>query len=245
MPRDVFEDADFRKFFLEGNLLHVLDAITLIWQWHDSTQFDPNSMPDETAAHMSLRDSWHRFVGEVFREENLAYRLDEECGVHFLVDAEFAAQGNNLIRLLEQSRYESCRAEVTRCLKAIDASPADTKVAVNAAFAAVEILFKKISGTEGLNAGRVKSHLLPVVQDVAPNDLAAQTSTKHLIDSFAGWVSASHFYRHAQADDVVVDPNIDAAVLLISQGWSWLRYLLGLDTAQTEIQKGGDTPKSF
>jgi hypothetical protein len=46
--------------------------------------------------------------------------------------------------------------------------------------------------------------------------------------SLAEWVNGVHFYRHAQTGTEPVQPPLDLAIALTSQGMGFLRWLAGL-----------------
>src|SRR5205814_2274112 len=54
-------------------------------------------------------DRWLAFVGRVFQEENLSYRIDPKGSVHPLVDAEFEVNRNATLEALNETRFgEAC-----------------------------------------------------------------------------------------------------------------------------------------
>lgn len=68
----------YQEFFDGVDIVSALNAVTLIWKW--LTRHLPSRDP---------ADAWLGFVTRVLREENMAYELDEKCGVHYAVDEEF------------------------------------------------------------------------------------------------------------------------------------------------------------
>ena len=69
-----------------------------------------------------------------------------------------------------------------------------------------------------------------VTQRYAGNE-AALASAEHTIKSFGEWVEGCHSYRHGQDKPEPNQPPVDYAVLLVSQGLSFMRWLAGFDSA--------------
>lgn len=70
-------DLAFEQFLSTANLHDLFDVITL------ATCFLQRTFKATDA------DAWVEFVGRVFREENLGYRVDPKGGVHYKVDDEY------------------------------------------------------------------------------------------------------------------------------------------------------------
>jgi hypothetical protein len=51
------------------------------------------------------------------------------------------------------------------------------------------------------------------------------------VDAFRDWVDAAHFYRHEAGREAVAQPPLSLAILLISAGASFLRWLAEFDAA--------------
>jgi hypothetical protein len=66
--------ADFLK---SCELRDLLDSVTLIYRAVYEANYRSNA------------EEWMRFVARALAEENVGYRLDGKCGVHFFVDEEF------------------------------------------------------------------------------------------------------------------------------------------------------------
>lgn len=79
----------FEEFFITTPVSHLLNVITLIWRfiWENHKTYSKRG--DEWIFVCPKADHWRAFVSRAFREENLGYALDEQCGVDYLVDKEF------------------------------------------------------------------------------------------------------------------------------------------------------------
>jgi hypothetical protein len=69
----------------------------------------------------------------------------------------------------------------------------------------------------------------PRVQKLYAADPVATMAGARLAQSFADWVDAAHPYRHGQKSEEPVEPPEELAVLLVSQGASFVRWLVDLD----------------
>lgn len=173
---------------------------------------------------------WLSETRRIFAEEHLAYEIDAAAIVHPAVDREFQRNRQATIAGLQMPRYSNSLAAFERVSDELAADPPNGKDAWRAVFTAVEGLFRLMfqSATQ-LNAGAVETYLAPVVQRLHGNDpVALRAATKQLA-SLKDWVDASHNYRHEPGSEEPVQPPIDLAVLAISNGTSFLRWLIVLD----------------
>jgi hypothetical protein len=92
---------DVAKFFETAELRDVLDAITLTHQ-----TLDP--------IHRGVAKEWKDFIDRVFREENLGYRLDLKCGVHYFIDEEFERNRVSTLTVLDDENMPECMTPTTR-----------------------------------------------------------------------------------------------------------------------------------
>ena len=101
------------------------------------------------------------------------------------------------------------------------------KQAIRSMFEGIEDLVKRLTGLDRLSNAAV-THMKPLVKS-GLNEPTSDKAVEKLLAGFASWIEAAHVYRHAQVDDDPVDAPEALAIALISQGASWLRFLL--DTA--------------
>jgi hypothetical protein len=172
------------------------------------------------------------FVGTALQEEHVAYRIDDSGGVHPLIDAEFQTNKSGAVAALEAPRYENVRTSLEKAFDKFTVAEPDTKSAVREAFDAAESLFKLILAPENpdLTSGTVQSELLPVInrayEAAHRSTISAATRT---CNSFAKWADACHPYRHGHGSEVPVPPPIELAIVLVSQGASFVRWLAYVD----------------
>lgn len=165
----------------------------------------------------------------IFKEENMAYEIDDLGGIHPLVDGAFGAAKLSAIVALSSDRY-SGTAEL---VDAIDAcllqDPVDYIGAIRAVFGANENLFKLMFGVQQLKADNAAKYIGPKQQakyEGHPNLKAASSKT---LEGFKDWINAAHFYRHEQGEETLSQPREEFAILMVHQGLAFVRWLAQLD----------------
>ena len=174
------------------------------------------------------------FVRTALQDEHLAYEVDDGGGVHPLIDAEFQANKSAAIAALAGSRYENVGAMLKSAFDSFTVADPNTKDAVRDVFDAAESLFKLIIAPRStdLTASSVKTALLPMLEQhykAAHGDAATISAALRVCNSFGKWADACHPYRHGQGSEAPVAPPIELAVVLVSQGASFIRWLADVD----------------
>lgn len=210
-------------FFNSADLRDVLDSITLIWKYikRVESSFVPAS-------------KWHVFVSRVLKEENLGYMLDEKCGVHYFVDEEFERNRIAVLACLQDTRYAAVAEAFERAHESLGPSDIDTKGAIRAVFDALEISYKLIvppKEKDRLNSSGVRNKLIPMAQKIYNSDITASKTSVNLLSGFCDWIDAAHMYRHSQRSEEPVAPPMEIAILMVSSGASYLRWLVGFEKA--------------
>lgn len=178
---------------------------------------------------------WLAATRRIFAEESMAYEIDDTGIVHPAVDKEFQRNRQAAVAGLQLPRYANSLHAFERVSDALLAQPPNGKEAWRAAFSAVEGLFRLMFPTAPqLNAGAVEAHLAPVMQKVYGSDAVALRAANKQLASFKGWIDASHNYRHEPGSEEPVQPPIDLAIVAISNGASFLRWLIALDQRSAE-----------
>jgi hypothetical protein len=72
---------------------------------------------------------------------------------------------------------------------------------------------------------------MSLVQKLYGEDAVALRAANKQVAAFKDWVDASHNYRHEAGSEEPVQPPLDLAVLAISNGTAFLRWLIALDQA--------------
>lgn len=235
MGIDIGTPKDVRDFYLRGDLTDVLDSITILWRVAVDRDIKPHRGSSPIFSH------WVRVVRRIFKEENVGYSIDDEGGVHYLVDETFEQSKRATIRGLAAQRYGAVRYEFEAAYKALDIMPPDTKAAVRSTFESLETLFKLLlPRCQRLGTDEIKKQLKPLVEGIYPDGTPHRRAATLLITSFEKWVSAAHFYRHAQGVEEPAPPPMDLCILMMSQGAGWLRWLIEIDQAVQGAAGQGD-----
>lgn len=198
------------NFIQKNQIRDVLDAITLIYQ---------------EASPYHLKEQWKSFVTRVLSEENLGYKLDSKCGVHYFVDEEFERNRFSTLSILDDPKYNATKAAYEDAYRHMDNNPMDTKAAVRSMFESIEILVRQMVETKNLNKWVVENTLKEKCLSLYEEDETALNVTSRLFDGFASWVDALHNYRHGQASEEPVAPSEGIAIYVLSSGSSFLRWL--------------------
>ena len=210
------------EFFKKSELRDLLDSITVIY----------NSL---IPAPGGPATQWKAFVAKAMSEENMGYRLDDECIVHYFVDEEFERNRFSALAVLEYPRYAGCRAAFEAAYGHLDANPLDTKAAVRSMFESVEILVKQMVDTRNLSKWVVENTLKEKCLACYASDATAKIVMAKMFDGFAQWVDSIHNYRHGQADTDPVVPPVNIAIYTLSSGTAFLRWLIKLNNEQEKI----------
>ena len=174
---------------------------------------------------------WISEVRRVFAEEHVRYRVNEAGDVRFAVDEAFEQGNTATISALGGSRYAATLATFEASLTALATVPPRGKDAIRGVFAAAEGLFRLIfPKAHRLGAAEISTHLGPVIEQQFA-DSAARGAAQKSLRSFREWVDGAHFYRHEPNHAEPNEPPLQLAVLLVSAGAGWIRWLAEIDRA--------------
>ena len=204
---------NIQGFFQKAEIRDVLDGISLVTRLLERER--------------SNTRHWLDFVGRVFVEENLHYRLDDLGGVHHLVDREFERNKNAVLSCLG-GKFSAVESSLDSAFSRLGREPLDTKAAVREIFDAAESLVKTITDSGQVLTERfVEVNIKPMVQRAYGKiDSATHSAAERSLLGFSQWVQAAHPYRHGQKDSKAIEPPLEIAVLLMSQGASYIRWLV-------------------
>lgn len=212
----VFES--WSLFFEKITLEELLDTLTLIISPHY-----PNNISD--IKRHRIRDH----VKRIFQEENLAFTIDDEGGVHPLVDAVFTRSMSAVIAGLEGARHKATLMRVEEIERHLLQEPRNYIAAIRSVFGACENLFKLMYGDPRLDAKSAAERLQAVQQRLYHGHPTMLSSSAKLLAGFKEWINAAHFYRHEEGREEPGQPESEIAILLISEGLSYVRWLAAVD----------------
>lgn len=208
------------SFIEKSETRDVLDAITIIYR-----VLRGRGLPTS----VKCAEDWRLFVSRVLSEENLGYKLDSKCGVHYFVDEEFERNRFSTLSILDDPKYNATKAAYEDAYRHMDNDPMDTKAAVRSMFESIEILVRQMVETKNLNKRVVENSLKEKCLSLYGEDKTTLKVTGELFDGFARWVDALHNYRHGQASDEPVAPSEGVAIYILSSGSAFLRWLAGIN----------------
>lgn len=221
---------DFPTFFSSTPIEHILSSVTLIWRYLKSKYQEWHSR--EAVFKAPAADAWLAFVRRALREENMAYSVDDNCGVHFVVDEEFERNRVSALQCLDAGRYSGARAAFQAAHSYLDATPGDTKASVRSAFEALEIVARLIEPTsKNLNKWLVENKLMPLAQGLAKDDIEKATIAS-LFEGIGRFVDGLHNYRHGQGAEQPIAPSLPMAVYVLSSVAATLRWLVLIDSSK-------------
>jgi hypothetical protein len=212
--------SQWNQFIRECRIADLLDTVTVIYRylfWHVG----------EEIAHW-----WRDAVAKIFSEEKLAYRVDDVGGVHPAVDQEFQRNLGSVVAGIQAPRYQNVRQLVESASVHLLAKPPNYKQAWRAMLSAVEGLFGLMFPYVRMTADEIDRHMLPMMQNAHSGDAAAQAAARAMVSSFQSWVDAANAYRHQAGAADTGAPPADIAVLAISAGASYVRWLIGLNESR-------------
>jgi len=213
----VVSSRNWDGFFTGAALRDFLDAITVI----------SRSIP---SAYSRSRDQWIEGVGAIFLQENVGYRIDRQGGVHFAVDSEFEHNQASVIGALQAPRYSAARGHFEAGQRALDAHPTQTRDAIRQTFESVETIFKLMfPDVSQLGATEITKKLQPLIEGRLLG--TERSAALRWLAGFKEWVNGAHPYRHGQGVETPDNPSIWSAVLSVSLGASYARWLAELDAA--------------
>jgi hypothetical protein len=215
------------RFFEEAELRDVLDLITLAY---DAIQAGRQTLSTEGYVFLEA-------VNLIFQEEHVTYRADDHGVVHFAVDAEFERNRAATLAGLGQSRFANAASNFHEAYNELSKTPPDGKGAIRAMFDAAENVFKVMyKGEPRLTSAAVRKQLAPVVQRLYSGNGPATAAASKQLDAFCDWIDGCHNYRHEHGQPEVIEPPLEIAVLFVSTGGAYIRWLIDVDA---QNNKGG------
>lgn len=211
-------------FLASAELRDILDSISLI-------------IPILRTKELSHQiEPYLSFVARALREEGMGYKLDSQGGIHYIVDDEFEHNKLSAIACLNGEKFSAVISSVEAAYSKLDAEPFDTKGAVRDMFEALETLVKILLNinknlTEVLIEKELKPHANSVYQKL---DTSAVSAADLLLEGFCHWIKAGHRYRHGQKTKEPIAPPLEIAVLFLSEGSAYIRWLLELYRINTK-----------
>lgn len=172
-------------------------------------------------------------VRRIFREENLAYEIDDLGGVHPMVDGAFHAVRQAAIVSLNGPRYEATAAMVEEVDRYLLEPHPDYITAIRSAFGACENLFKLMYEVPRLDAKTARDKISIDCQSLYSDHPVLLRANAKSLSGFLYWIDSAHFFRHEQGSETPCQPTEEYAILMISQGFAFVRWLASIDARKS------------
>lgn len=242
---DINKSEAFAAFFLEevGEEISQFNGFGFHIDWNVlSSNIDLEDLLDL----ISVYAVYHRLSGDmlikfvqsierIFRERNVAYRIDESAIVHPYVDRSFQAVQEDVIRGLVSQKNSAAVEHLKAVDQAMLGENADWREAVRRTFDAAENVFKQMfAGKTQLATKTVKDALEPELLRLYGQDSTAMNFARKQLAAFVSWIEAAHFYRHEPGQSEAAMPPSDLAISFIAQGFAHIRWLSDISSRPSD-----------
>lgn len=229
--KTVITQGDWMLALLKFDLADVLDSITIFYSYlvrmAGSRDVSDARWGKENALRLLLE------IRRIFAEEQVRYRVDNAGGVHLAVDQQFEVAKAATVQGMSDPRYAEALRLLEGGYKALDGVPPDGKEAVRGVFGAAENLFLLTFGTAKINrltGPFIDQNLKPAVAAL-PWGQEGKAAGEAMVDALKNWATASHKYRHEASHPDPHQPPFDLAILMVTQGTGFVRWLVTIDKA--------------
>ena len=168
---------------------------------------------------------------QIFQEEDLHYRIDDQGGVHYLVDEPFAYAVESTLIGLGDSRFTAARLALEVGLKSLSPTKQSGKGLIRGVFEAAESTFLVVCGPEAgnrLNKQAMDKYLKPILLARFAGVHEADDKVARMLAVFEAWMKDAHPYRHGTAADQEHEAPLDLAILSATSGTGFIRFMAGL-----------------
>lgn len=167
----------------------------------------------------------------IFSEEHLRYRIDDQGGVHYLVDEQFEQNVAAAVEGLGTPRYEAARHALEQALHGMSGPKPSGKALIRGVFEAVESAFlariqPAPANVNILNEPNVTKYLRPILEARYAGVPEAKDKLDRVLEIHKAWVKTAHPFRHGAPLDQVHEAPFDYAVLIADQGMAFLRFIV-------------------
>jgi hypothetical protein len=207
----------------EAEIVDLLHMITLLFRHFENQRRNARVLEDLLSS-----------IQRIFDETNVGYQLDEKGGVHPKFDEEFERVRLSTIRHIGAPEFEAVRLFGEATEQAMLANPLNGKAAIRSTFDAVENLYKQMfSKTPQLNKANIRINLKQLIEKLYDGDANknARRSSLKQVEALIDWVDGAHEYRHAPGTPEPSLPPEGLAILCVSQGFAYVRWLAELKTS--------------
>jgi hypothetical protein len=218
------------EYFVKIELTDALDSITVFNDQLIEFSKDHGGSPLDRRIARENAVCFLPEVRRIFEEERMRYSVDDRGGVHLRVDEQFEVTRAATVQSMGAPRYAAALAGLEAGYRALDSIPPDGREAIRDVFGAAENVFKQMFGAQRLAGFLVEGHLEPAIAGLPWNQEALDAG-KEMCAALKSWATAAHKYRHETDRPDPHQPPFDLAVLMVSQGTAFVRWLVVVDKA--------------
>lgn len=224
----LYGQGDWTTYFSSLELSDVLDSVT-VFNKYILARRGIGDQYDRRRA-MEVAPLWLPEVRRIFAEEGVRYSVDAQGGVHLRVDEQFEVTRAATVQGMGAPRYAAALGSLEAGYKALDGVPPDGREAIRDVFGAAENVFKQTFGAQRLAGHLIDQCLRPAVAALPWNQEALEAGDV-MCGALKNWATAAHKYRHEIGRPDPHQPPLDLAVLMVSQGTAFVRWLVVVDQA--------------
>ncbi len=202
------------------SISELLDVLTLLWR--------------NLGDYGSRRDDFREAIARIFSEEAIGFSIDERMGFHPAFDDEFERSRSSVVRILGTQSFRHEADFVALSETALFTDPIDGRAAIKAVYDATENLFKRLTGRQNITNAHLRQELTPIALRGVPTDGKSDVAVRKILNAFEDWAAACHIYRHAPGDAETAQPSSEIAILMVSQGYGFIRWLAEMLLQQSE-----------
>jgi hypothetical protein len=205
------DEYDHERYWTRCDVHDFLDSITLLYL----------VSPTRTETLAEMR--------RIFTEEHLRFRIDDQGGVHYLVDEQFERNVAATLDGLGPARFKAARDALEQALESMSGATPSGKSLIRGVFEAVESAF--LARIQSANANRlndqsINSHLRPILEARYANVPDSDDKINRVLELLMSWVRTAHPFRHGVPFDQIHEAPLDYAILLADQGMAFLRHIV-------------------
>lgn len=206
-------------FFATCEIRDLLDTVTEV------TEFIAR-YPD--IANAQICHEWQSDVDQIFVEENLAYRVDDDAIVHPYVDQEFEINRTCALEALGDPKFDEARTDFGAAYRHLRGR--EYKQTIVMMSRAVEVAAKVLfpGAFSRLMPNEVDKQLKPRLEQRYAGNEPATKAGRLLLDGLKNWISATQLYRHGQEQQEAAEPPEDFVIAHLSAGATYLRWMIEL-----------------
>lgn len=195
---------------------------------------------------LSVITLFHRFLGHsskdltnlrrIIEEEQLHYKIDDQGGVHFLVDQQFSVLVETTLAGLGAQRFSASKDALEDALSALGPASQSGKALIRNVFEAVESAFLVIisqANVNRINKQSIDAHLKPNLLNHYDGVPEREDKVDRMLAILKAWVNSAHPYRHGVNFEDIHEAPLDEAILSATVGMGFLRFLVQMDQAST------------